>query len=801
MVKEEKGLNVKLKSLRTKSLRMDGLEIAIGKVTEAVEEGTIEPLGPTPMPTVRDLREWYHTLLERYHPFYSPLCDTCCFCTFGRCDLTEDRKGVCGIDIRTQQGRWSLLTAITGAATHYSHAKHLYEWLMETKGPDVPINMGDRTPNECPITRVITGIIPKKLSDFGEILDYIGRELADLQASIHIGQEGSYIDFEAKALHAGLLDSLSMEIADAIQICALDFPKGEYEPPLVEIGPGTVDTSKPVILCIGHNVAPGSEIINYLEEKGLADKVEVCGICCTAHDIGRYRSKVAKIIGQISMQKRFVRLGIADVIVIDEQCIQVDITEEAKKVKAGLIATSQRAMHGLPDRTNAPVDETVKEVVEGKQVLIFEPEVVAEVAVRAAMELAPKRAKYKALPSEEELKEMASRCTGCERCIKVCPNTLPIPEAMDAAKKGDVSKLEEIEDLGCVGCGKCETECPKDIPILNLIIKAAERKLKQEKSVIRAGRGPITDYEIRMVADTWGVGIVPGCIVFAGCANYPGSDREIYEMAEELLERGYIVVATGCAAMAIARYKDEEGKTLYEKYKGIFDARGMLNLGSCVSNAHAIAAGIRLGNIFARRILRGNFAEISDYLLTRVGACAIVWGAMSQKAYSIATACNAWGIPVVLGPHGSKYRRLYLGRKEKRYPIYPIKGEKRDEVLLPEHLVTVAESKGEALTMAVKLCARHNDFEDGRRSKVANYVELSLKYLGKMPDDVGLLLRREGDIPTGMKDAIMEKLKETGWEPAPKDLSWVDLRDVSVLPPSKLWTYEAMRRGLKWFAV
>ena len=153
-------------------------------------------------------------------------------------------------------------------------------------------------------------------------------------------------------------------------------------------------------------------------------------------------------------------------------------------------------------------------------------------------------------------------------------------------------------------------------------------------------------------------------------------------MAEEFLERNYIVVTTGCGAMTLGEYRDEEGKTLYERYSGAFEAKGFVNVGSCVSNAHIPGVGIKIANIFAKKPLEGNFEEIADYILNRVGACGVAWGAYSQKAVAIATGVNRWGIPVVLGPHGSKYRRLYLGRtdKEEKWEINDLR---TDEVVNP----------------------------------------------------------------------------------------------------------------------
>lgn len=76
-----------------------------------------------------------------------------------------------------------------------------------------------------------------------------------------------------------------------------------------------------------------------------------------------------------------------------------------------------------------------------------------------------------------------------------------------------------------------------------------------------------------------------------------------------------------------------EGKTLYEKYPGGFEAGGIVNVGSCLSNPHIAGAAIKIASIFAKRKLRANYEEIVDYVLNRVGAVGVAWGAMSQKGY------------------------------------------------------------------------------------------------------------------------------------------------------------------------
>lgn len=98
---------LKVDELETDTLKAKGLELTIGKIVEEWEETP----GPTPMPSIETLRDWDHKLLKKYKPFYMPVCDLCCLCTMGKCDLTKGKKGACGIDIGTQQSRFDLITA------------------------------------------------------------------------------------------------------------------------------------------------------------------------------------------------------------------------------------------------------------------------------------------------------------------------------------------------------------------------------------------------------------------------------------------------------------------------------------------------------------------------------------------------------------------------------------------------------------------------------------------------------------------------------------------------------------------
>ncbi len=756
---------MKIKEMKTDLGVIKGLELSFDKI---IDETWEEPMGPTQFPSMASLRGWDMKLLNRYKPFYLPYCDVCCLCTFGKCDLTGDKRGACGLNMAAQQSRIVLLACCIGAATHISHARHLVEHLIEKYGRNSPIDIGGLNIDiEAPVTRLVCGIRPKKLKDLEDALDYCEKQVTTLLAATHTGQEESNLDFESKVLHAGMADQVGMEIADLAQISVYGFPKAEPEAPLTDLGFGVADVSKPTILVIGHNVPSSIGIVDYLTDKGLLDKVEVVGICCTAHDITRY-SSAAKVIGPISWQLRYIRSGLADLIVVDEQCIRADTLVEAQKVRAPVVATSSQNCLGLEDRTESPSGEIITDLVEKKipGVLVLDPDKVGEVAVETVMTIAPERNKFNIIPKIEEIVESGKECTQCDECRRACPNDRPVPEAMKAAAKGDLNPLADILE-SCIGCARCDSACPEDFPLHSFIVKAGEEQLWKEKFKMRVGRGAIQDVEIREVGGPIVLGEIPGVVALVGCANYPHSGSELAEIAEEFAKRRFIVVTSGCAAMTIATVKDEEGKTLYEKYPGNFDAGGIINVGSCVANSHIAGAAIKIASIFAKRKLRANYEEITDYILNRVGAVGVAWGAYSQKAASIAAGVWRLGIPVIVGPHGSKYRRMLLGRKDKEEDWYVYDARTGDKVYggpAPEHLFTTAETKEETMVLIAKFCMRPNDTTKGRAIKLTHYIDLHKRLYGVMPDDVHLFVRNKADIPITMKDEVLKVLEEKKWK-------------------------------------
>ncbi len=759
-----KDINIRIGELETGIGHIRDLQVRIGRV---LDEKWAEPAGPTPFPSLTALRNWDRTLLNRYRPFYLPFCDLCCLCTYGKCDLTGSKRGACGISMAAQQSRIVLLAACIGAATHISHARELVAHLIQEFGRERKLDAGSSVEVEAPVIRLVCGIRPRTLADLEPVLDYAEQQVTALLSATHTGQEGDPIDLESKVLHAGMVDQVGMEVADIAQISAYNFPKAEPATALVDLGMAAVDTAKPVILVIGHNVPPAAGILDYLQDRGLAGGVEVTGICCSAIDASRY-SPEAKIVGPISWQMRYVRSGIPDVVVVDEQCIRTDILEAAKAHGMPLIATSEKVCLGLPDRTADAADAIVADLTGGRSpgAFILDPEKVGEVAVKTALAVAPARRAARNAPYRVDPREEAGRCGGCGFCQRACPNDLNVPEAMQACAAGDTGMLAALYDA-CLGCTRCEHACPQGIPVHSCILAAAGESIRNERFSMRTGRGAIGDIEIRQVGGPIVLGEIPGVVAFVGCANYPDGGRELAEMAGEFATRKYIVCTSGCAAMTIGMYRNEEGKTLYETYPGDFQAGGIVNVGSCVSNAHIAGAAIKIASIFARRNLRANYEEIADYVHNRVGAVGIAWGAMSQKAASIAAGFWRLGIPVIVGPHGTKYRRMLLGRADREEDWYVLDARSGEEVYtgpVPEHLFIAAETPEEAMILAAKLCMRPNDTARGRALKLTHYIDLHRRHRGGIPDDLPLFVRTASDIPITMKEELLQVLREKDWK-------------------------------------
>lgn len=67
----KKGAKIKIDSYSGPLGSIKGFELTTGKVSFG-DETEWEPMGPTPMPHIPTLRNWFFKLMERYKPYYMP---------------------------------------------------------------------------------------------------------------------------------------------------------------------------------------------------------------------------------------------------------------------------------------------------------------------------------------------------------------------------------------------------------------------------------------------------------------------------------------------------------------------------------------------------------------------------------------------------------------------------------------------------------------------------------------------------------------------------------------------------------
>ena len=140
-------------------------------------------------------------------------------------------------------------------------------------------------------------------------------------------------------------------------------------------------------------------------------------------------------------------------------------------------------------------------------------------------------------------------------------------------------------------------------------------------------------------------GRIQGAVAIVGCNNpRVMHDEAHFNLVKEFIANDYLVVQTGCGAIASAKYGLLLGEAMEMAGPGlesICEATGMppvLHLGSCVDNS-------RILTVLTAVVEEGGLGDdISD--LPAVGI-APEW--MSEKALAIATYCAASGAYVLMG--------------------------------------------------------------------------------------------------------------------------------------------------------
>lgn len=730
-----------------------------------------------------DIAEWDNVLLERYYPLYMNIKTECDDCTQGPCSISQNKegKGLCGLDLGdSYQAKISLQEACKGLATQLTVARGLFDFALARFGADKTIDMGHSITYPTMNTSMLTGFYTKNLGDTGRALSYAESQLSELLLAAYFGNE-SEAEMEEKALHAGSLTFLAMELTESIKMCCFEFlnagkhPATEYPefPPVdIQVGMGAADTSKPVVVFIGNNFLSAWFAVEQVKRENREEEIEICGVGAVGHDIPRFY-KGAKIITSGVKARKVIRAGIPDVIVVSDLCSWFDVLEEAKRVDAKVIASGYAPIKGLEDRTDDSVEDVLAAIIEEDLpgVRITKPEKAGELAVKLADKLNKSgNRKESYLMLETELKNAALQCKSCDSCFETCPSKLVISKAMAVAK----TNLEPLADVyeDCVFCGKCERACPEGIRILDLTISAAAilGRIKGDKYLMRAGRGPMSELEWRDL--TFGVilgGNGPGMVNIIGCGNYPGSEREVVDMTRYFLDRNYLVCVSGCVAADVAKYFDEEEqKFLFEQYIAAGVLKGLVNFGGCTAMSHVPSAIYRGALVGSAYTPKANWTQIADYLYARLPVVVLIWGAATETLYSVASGLVRSGIPVVVGPSGFKFKRYLLGDKDDRskWWMYDgVTGEKKEVEPCPVHMLVPVDTKEEAIAMCAKLLHRPLALRDPRLASLEAENEAYKEFFGDYSDDWHLYVRSEQELHVMRRMELLKKLEEEhGWE-------------------------------------
>jgi CO dehydrogenase/acetyl-CoA synthase alpha subunit len=269
----------------------------------------------------------------------------------------------------------------------------------------------------------------------------------------------------------------------------------------------------------------------------------------------------------------------------------------------------------------------------------------------------------------------------------------------------------------------------------------------------------------------------PGWFHVTGCGDAK-TVEDIGWIVDELVRRNCAVHVFGCAANEIARYFDKaEGKFIFEKYGSTVAARCLTNQGGCSAASLVIDQSMKWAREGPHICHYANFAPIADDCFCVVSQPLIIWGALPERMWSLATAWVRSGSQVIIGPASAfSGKRFLLGNKwdwEKWWTYIMMAvgytgddaREKRWHEPGPKHMLIPVETKEEALTTAIILCQKAGGVYDMRQPNLAAYIEYYTEAFGEYPDDWHLYVRVDLDLPLRQKPTLLKKLREEqGWE-------------------------------------
>jgi len=205
----------------------------------------------------------------------------------------------------------------------------LYKYAVKKYTYFEPLNIGKE---ETAIINLLCGYDPIMVGDLKKALRYGNEQIVHLISSTHMGQEASDFDYNSKALHAGMISLLALEIYENLRKFLYEkekrsYNKNEIKGNVVVIGEFIKTFS---LLNLPVNIIRlGSDDVNYI------------------NSIVNYSYEILKD---------------ADVVVMGEGNVKCDIIEMAKNVGIPVFVTSSRNFAGLADISNLSVDEIFNKI-------------------------------------------------------------------------------------------------------------------------------------------------------------------------------------------------------------------------------------------------------------------------------------------------------------------------------------------------------------------------------------------------------------------------------------------------------
>ncbi|MBT3311962.1 MAG: 4Fe-4S dicluster domain-containing protein [Desulfobacteraceae bacterium] len=710
-----------------------------------------------PFPKAEEMSEWDNIILNRYRPLYTN-------------PVTKKARGKMKLADDSAQALNTLEEHISATSKVMAAAREILDEAMKAFGPEKEIELGQSIAYPSTNISILTGSYPKNLGEMEDALKYGESQLIE-QMSILTQKDGNPLDIEARALHLGSIFFLATEVEELVKICCFgclstgDMPVQDisnYPPAKTPVGLGTVDREKPVLAFFGDNFLPIFFTVGRLEEDELAGDIEITGFGNAGHELVRFYPS-GKVLTSTGKAIKGIRSGVADLIVASDSCYHVDLIEQAKKAGVPVLVTGSRNPYRVKDLSGRTEKVIYNSLKKGDSVLVRSIDKAANVVTAFFKNFPGKMGKAPDINAVTNAKE---KCTECDKCFHVCPNSLQISPALKGLEGSTPADLYDR----CVFCGKCEDVCPEKIPVIDSILASSTKQITDDKFRMRPGRGPMSHLEFRDL--TFGLvlgGNAPGMVVLLGCGHYPGADDELAYMAKELLARNCVVMTAGCAAADVSRIIDEKsGKAFPENYLSMATLTGLVNCGGCSADAHIMASMFKFASLGGGVSLKANYDQPADYSMNRAAFAVIIWGPASDKMMAKAAGYARVGAQVIVGPSGFDSSRMLVGNKHDRSSwtmLDGITGKKKEIDPAPLHSIIPVETKEEAMTMAMKLCVTPCALRDPRMSTIDNYVDIHEKYFDQLPDDWTYYVRSPLELHVMKRMRLLKVLRdEYGWE-------------------------------------